>query len=85
MKHIQTNASFDIKCNALRKTINTYAKRSNLTDTYLNKYALTLKLQQRNVDRKYLNIIKFMLHKSNDRFHRNSKISKPIKNRLGVI
>ena len=32
-KQMPTNALFDSECNELRKTINTYAKRTNLTDT----------------------------------------------------
>ena len=37
-----TNAWFDSECNKHRKTINTYAKRANLTDTDNNKYYHTL-------------------------------------------
>ena len=37
-----TNAWFDSECNKLRKTINTYAKLANLTDTYNNNYYHTL-------------------------------------------
>ena len=33
MKQVPTNAWFDSECNELRKTINTYSKRSNLTHT----------------------------------------------------
>ena len=36
MKQMPTNALFDSECNELRKTINTYAKRSNLNDTENN-------------------------------------------------
>ena len=32
-RKMPTNAWFDSECNELRKTINTYAKRTNLTDT----------------------------------------------------
>ena len=52
---------------------------------YLNRDALILKLQQRNVDGKFLNTIKFMFLKSNSRVKWNGKISKPIKNRYGVM
>ena len=38
MKQMPTNAWFDSKCNELRKTINTYAKQSNLTHTENNNY-----------------------------------------------
>ena len=38
MKQMPTNAWFDSECNELRKTINTYAKRSNLTHTENNNY-----------------------------------------------
>ena len=50
---------------------------------YLNRDALILKLQQRNVDGKYLNIIKSMFHKSSRRVKWNGKLSKPINNRYG--
>ena len=52
---------------------------------YLNRDALILKLQQRNVDRKFLNTIKSMFLKSSSRIKWNGKISKPIKNRHGVM
>ena len=52
---------------------------------YLNRDALILKLQQRNVDRKFLNTIKSMFLKSSSRVKWNGKISKPIKNRYGVM
>ena len=38
MKQMPTNACFDSECNELRKTINTYAQRSNLTHTENNNY-----------------------------------------------
>ena len=38
VKQMPTNASFDSECNDLRKTINTYAKRSNLTHTENKNY-----------------------------------------------
>ena len=38
MNQMPTNAWFDSECNELRKTINTYAKRSNLTHTENNNY-----------------------------------------------
>ena len=38
MKQMPTNAWFDSECNELRKTINTYAKQSNLTHTENNNY-----------------------------------------------
>ena len=38
MKQMPANAWFDSECNELRKTINTYAKRSNLTHTENNNY-----------------------------------------------
>ena len=52
---------------------------------YLNRDALILKLQQRNVDGKCLNTIKSMFLKSSSRVKWNGKISKPIKNRYGVM
>ena len=52
---------------------------------YLNRDALILKLQQRNVDGKFLNTIKSMFLKSSIRVKWNGKISKPIKNRYGVM
>ena len=52
---------------------------------YLNRDALILKLQQRNVDGKFLNTIKSMFLKSSSRVKWNGKISKPIKNRYGVM
>ena len=52
---------------------------------YLNRDALILKLQQRNVDGKFLNTIKPMFLKSSSRVEWNGKISKPIKNRYGVM
>ena len=48
---------------------------------YLNRDALIVKLQQRNVDGQFLNTIKSMFHKSNSRVEWNGKISKPINNR----
>ena len=42
MKQMPANAWFDSECNELRKTINTYAKRSNLTHTENNNYYLNL-------------------------------------------
>ena len=38
MKQMPTNAWFDSECNDFRKTINTYAKQSNLTHTENNNY-----------------------------------------------
>ena len=52
---------------------------------YLNRDALILKLQQRNVDGKFLNTIKYMFLKSSSRVKWNGKISKPIKTRYGVM
>ena len=52
---------------------------------YLNRDALIVKLQQRNVDGKSLNTIKSMFHKSSSRVKWNEKISKPINNRYGVM
>ena len=52
---------------------------------YLNRDALIVKLQQRNVDRKFLNTTKFMFHKSSSRVKWDGKISKPINNRYGVM
>ena len=52
---------------------------------YLNRDALILKLQQRNVYGKFLNTIKSMFLKSISRVKWNGKISKPIKNRNGVM
>ena len=52
---------------------------------YLNRDALILKLQQRNVDGKFLNTIKSMFLKSSSRVKWNGKISKPNKNRYGVM
>ena len=52
---------------------------------YLNRDALIVKLQQRNVDGKFLNTIKSMFHKSSSRVKWNGKISKPINNRYGVM
>ena len=52
---------------------------------YLNRDALILKQQQRNVDGKFLNTIKSMFLKSSSRVKWNGKISKPIKNRYGVM
>ena len=51
----------------------------------LNRDALIVKLQQRNVDGKFLNTIKSMFHKSSNRVKWNGKISKPINNRYGVM
>ena len=52
---------------------------------YLNRDALIVRLQQRNVDGKILNTIKSMFHKSSSRVKWNGKISKPINNRYGVM
>ena len=52
---------------------------------YLNRDALIVKLQQRNVDGKFLNTIKSMFHKSSSPVKWNGKISKPITNRYGVM
>ena len=52
---------------------------------YSNRDALILKLQQSNVDGKFLNTIKSMFLKSSSRVKLNGKISKPIKNRYGVM
>ena len=52
---------------------------------YLNRDALILKPQQRNVDGKFMNTIKSMFLKSSSRAKWNGKISKPIKNRYSVI
>ena len=52
---------------------------------YLNRDALIVKPQQRNVDEKFLNTIKSMFHKSSSRVEWNGKISKPINNRYGVM
>ena len=52
---------------------------------YLNRDALILELQQRNVDNKFLNTIKSMFLKSSSRVKWNGKISKPIQNRYGVL
>ena len=52
---------------------------------YLNRDALILKLQQRNVDGKFMNTIKSMFLKSSSRVKWNGKISKPIKNSYGVM
>ena len=52
---------------------------------YLNRDALILKLQQRNVYGNFLNAIKSMFLKSSSRVKWNGKISKPIKNRYGVM
>ena len=52
---------------------------------YLNRDALILKLQQRNVDEKFINTIKSMFLKSSSRVKWNGKISKPFKNRYGVM
>ena len=52
---------------------------------YLNRDALILKLQQRNVNGKFLNTIKYMFLKSSSRVQWTGKISKPIKNRYGVM
>ena len=52
---------------------------------YLNRDAFILKLQQRNVDGKFLNTIKSKFLKSSSRVKLNGKISKPIKNRYGVM
>ena len=51
----------------------------------LNRDALIVKLQQRNVDGKFLNTIKSMFHKSSNRVKWNGTISKPINNRYGVM
>ena len=48
-------------------------------------YLLILKLQQRNVDGKFLNTIKSLFLKSSSRVKWNGKISKPNKNRYGVM
>ena len=58
---------------------------SDLLFIYLNRDALILKLQQRNIDGKFLNTIKSMFLKSSSRVKWNGKISKPIKNRYGVM
>ena len=52
---------------------------------YLNRDALIVTLQQRNIDGKFLNTIKSMFHKSGSRVKWNGKISKPINNRSGVM
>ena len=52
---------------------------------YLNRDALILALQQRNVDGKNLNTIKSMFLKSSSRVKWNGKIRKSIKNRYGVM
>ena len=52
---------------------------------HLNRDALIRKLQQRNVDGKFLNTIKSMFLKSSSRVKWNGEISKPIKNRYGVM
>ena len=52
---------------------------------YLNRDALIVKLQQRNVDGKFLNTIKSMFHKSSSRVKWNGKISKPINSVYGVM
>ena len=52
---------------------------------YLNRDALIVKLQQRNVDGKFLNTIKSMFHKSSSPVKWNGKISKPINNRYGAM
>ena len=44
-----------------------------------------MKLQQRNVDGKFLNTIKSMFPKYSSRVKWNEKISKPINNRYGVM
>ena len=46
---------------------------------------LSSNFRQRNVDGKYMNIIKSMLHKSSSRVKWNDKISKSINNRYGVM
>ena len=51
----------------------------------LNRDALILKLQQRNVDGKFLNTIKSMFLKSSSRVKWNGKISKHIKSGYGVM
>ena len=43
------------------------------------------KMQQRNVDGKFLNTIKSIFHKSSSRVKWNGKISNPINNRYGVM
>ena len=69
----------------VKKTL--YACYIDLTKAfdYLNRDALILKLQQRDVDGKFLNTIKSMFLKSSSRVKWNGKISKPIKNRYGVM
>ena len=64
-----------------------YVRYIDLTKTldYLNGDALILKLQQCNVDEKFLNIIKSMFLKSSSGVKWNGKISKPDKNRYGVM
>ena len=52
---------------------------------YLNRDALILKQQQRNVDGKFLNTITSMFLKSSSRVKWNGKINEPIKNRYGVM
>ena len=52
---------------------------------YLNRDALILKLQQRNVDGKFLNTIKSMFLKSSSRVKWSGKISNPNNNRYGVM
>ena len=52
---------------------------------YLNRDALIVKLQQRNVDGKFLNTIKSMFHKSSSRVKLDGKIRKPINSRYGVM
>ena len=41
MKQMPTNAWLDSECNELRKTIDTYAKRANLTHTENNNATIT--------------------------------------------
>ena len=89
LKRIVGYQIISLCCTISLKRKNHVKNRSNIDLTkafdYLNKDALIVKLQQRNVDGKCLKTIKSSFHKSSSRVKWNGKIGKPINNRYGVI
>ena len=83
----RTSANLFVMCNLVATQKNTYKISVCLLYRFDQSFrdAFTLKLQQCNVDGKYLNIIKYMFHKSSSRVKWNGKISKPIKNHYDVM
>ena len=75
-KQMPTNAWLDSECNKLRKTINTYAKRANLTDTDNNNYHHTLcndykRMIKRKKKRNYNTNLKLNLEKMCSNNHKD--------------